>query len=135
MLEIFKSSERTVLLGTRSFWEGVDVIGPALSALVLVRLPFAVPNDPIVAARSETFDDPFYNYQVPDAILRFRQGFGRLIRSKTDRGVVLVLDKRVTSKGYGRLFLESLPDRSATRSKMCRRSHSGVAGQLVARAR
>ncbi len=74
------------------------MIGPALSALVLVRLPFAVPTDPIVAARSETFDDPFYNYQVPDAILRFRQGFGRLIRSKTDRGVVVVLDKRVQSK-------------------------------------
>jgi DNA polymerase-3 subunit epsilon/ATP-dependent DNA helicase DinG len=110
MLEIFKSSERTVLLGTRSFWEGVDVIGPALSALVLVRLPFAVHNDPIVAARSETFDDPFYNYQVPDAILRFRQGFGRLIRSKTDRGVVLVLDKRITSKRYGRDFLDSLPE-------------------------
>ena len=69
-----------------------------------------MPNDPVVAARSETFDDPFYHYQVPDAILRFRQGFGRLIRSKTDRGVVVVLDKRVTSKGYGKLFLESLPD-------------------------
>ena len=99
-----------MLLGTRSFWEGVDVVGSALSALVLVRLPFAVPSDPVVAARSETFDDPFYNYQVPDAILRFRQGFGRLIRSKTDRGVVVVLDKRVTSKGYGKLFLESLPE-------------------------
>jgi DNA polymerase-3 subunit epsilon/ATP-dependent DNA helicase DinG len=110
LLEAFKSSERTVLLGTRSFWEGVDVIGPALSALVLVRLPFAVPTDPVVAARSETFDDPFYNYQVPEAILRFRQGFGRLIRSKTDRGVVLVLDKRITSKQYGQLFLESLPE-------------------------
>jgi DNA polymerase-3 subunit epsilon/ATP-dependent DNA helicase DinG len=110
LLESFRSSQRTVLLGTRSFWEGVDVVGPALSALVLVRLPFAVPNDPIIAARSETFDDPFYNYQVPDAILRFRQGFGRLIRSKTDRGVVLVLDKRVTSKRYGQLFLESLPE-------------------------
>jgi DNA polymerase-3 subunit epsilon/ATP-dependent DNA helicase DinG len=110
LLETFKTSERTVLLGTRSFWEGVDVVGPALSALVLVRLPFAVPSDPIVAARSETFDDPFHQYQVPDAILRFRQGFGRLIRSKTDRGVVLVLDKRVTSKQYGKLFLESLPE-------------------------
>ena len=110
LLETFKTSERTVLLGTRSFWEGVDVVGPALSALVLVRLPFAVPSDPIVAARSETFDDPFHQYQVPDAILRFRQGFGRLIRSKTDRGVVVVLDKRVTSKGYGKLFLESLPE-------------------------
>lgn len=86
------------------------MVGPALSALVLVRLPFAVPSDPIVAARSETFDDPFYNYQVPDAILRFRQGFGRLIRSKTDRGVVVVLDKRVQSKTYGQLFLESLPE-------------------------
>ena len=110
ILETFKGGNKTVLLGTRSFWEGVDVVGAALSALVLVRLPFAVPNDPVVAARSETFDDPFYHYQVPDAILRFRQGFGRLIRSKTDRGVVVVLDKRVTSKGYGKLFLESLPE-------------------------
>ncbi len=110
LLETFKAGNHTVLLGTRSFWEGVDVVGSALSALVLVRLPFAVPTDPVVAARSETFDDPFYHYQVPDAILRFRQGFGRLIRSKTDRGVVVVLDKRVQSKGYGRLFLESLPE-------------------------
>jgi DNA polymerase-3 subunit epsilon/ATP-dependent DNA helicase DinG len=110
LLETFKQSKGTILLGTRSFWEGVDVIGPALSALALVKLPFAVPTDPIVAARSETFDDPFYHYQVPDAILRFRQGFGRLIRSKNDRGVVVVLDKRVQSKGYGRLFLESLPE-------------------------
>jgi DNA polymerase-3 subunit epsilon/ATP-dependent DNA helicase DinG len=110
LLETFKASGRTILLGTRSFWEGVDVVGPALSALVLVRLPFAVPTDPIVAARSETFDDPFYHFQVPDAILRFRQGFGRLIRSKTDRGVVVVLDRRIVSKSYGQLFLESLPD-------------------------
>ncbi len=110
LLESFKTTERTILLGTRSFWEGVDVIGPALSALLLVKLPFAVPTDPIVAARSETFDDPFYQYQVPDAILRFRQGFGRLIRSKTDRGVVVVLDRRVQTKAYGRLFLDSLPE-------------------------
>jgi DNA polymerase III epsilon subunit family exonuclease len=110
LLETFRNSERTILMGTRSFWEGVDVVGPALSALVLVRLPFAVPNDPIVAARAETFDDPFYQYSVPDAILRFRQGFGRLIRSKTDRGVVVILDKRVQSKSYGRLFLDSLPE-------------------------
>lgn len=110
LLETFKTAERTILLGTRSFWEGVDVVGPALSGLVLVRLPFAVPTDPVVAARGETFDEPFYGYQVPDAILRFRQGFGRLIRSKTDRGVVVVLDKRVISKSYGKLFLESLPE-------------------------
>jgi DNA polymerase-3 subunit epsilon/ATP-dependent DNA helicase DinG len=110
LLASFKTGSRTILLGTRSFWEGVDVIGPALSALALVRLPFAVPSDPIVAARSETFDDAFYHYSVPDAILRFRQGFGRLIRSKSDRGVVIVLDKRVQSKSYGQLFLDSLPD-------------------------
>ena len=110
LLEVFKNSSNTVLLGTRSFWEGVDVVGPALSALVLVRLPFAVPSDPVVAARSETFDDAFYHYSVPDAILRFRQGFGRLIRSKTDRGVVVVLDKRIQSKKYGQLFLDSLPE-------------------------
>jgi Rad3-related DNA helicase len=110
LLETFRNSEQTILMGTRSFWEGVDVVGPALSALALVRLPFAVPNDPIVAARAETFDDPFYQYSVPDAILRFRQGFGRLIRSKTDRGVVVILDKRVQSKSYGRLFLDSLPE-------------------------
>ena len=118
LLETFKTTERTVLLGTRSFWEGVDVVGPALSALVLVRLPFAVPSDPVVAARSETFDDPFHQYQVPDAILRFRQGFGRLIRSKTDRGVVVVMDKRVTSKGYGKLFLESLPECTAQQAPL-----------------
>jgi Rad3-related DNA helicase len=110
LLESFKNSDRTILMGTRSFWEGVDVVGPALSALVLVRLPFAVPSDPVVAARSESFDDPFYQYSVPDAILRFRQGFGRLIRSKTDRGVVVILDKRIQSKSYGRLFLDSLPE-------------------------
>jgi DNA polymerase-3 subunit epsilon/ATP-dependent DNA helicase DinG len=110
MLENFRLSERAVLLGTRSFWEGVDVVGPALSGLVLTRLPFAVPSDPIVAARAETFDSPFYQYSVPDAILRFRQGFGRLIRSQTDRGVCVILDNRVLTKQYGQLFLESLPD-------------------------
>ncbi len=118
LLETFRGANNTVLLGTRSFWEGVDVVGSALSALVLVRLPFAVPTDPLVAARSETFDDPFHHYQVPDAILRFRQGFGRLIRSKTDRGVVVILDKRVTSKGYGHLFLESLPECTVQRAPL-----------------
>lgn len=77
---------------------------------MLTRLPFAVPNDPVVAARSETFDDPFYQYSVPDAILRFRQGFGRLIRSQQDRGVCVILDSRVLTKRYGQLFLQSLPD-------------------------
>ena len=109
MLETFKTQERTALLGTRSFWEGVDVVGEALSCLVITRLPFAVPSDPIFAARSETFEDSFAQYAVPEAVLRFRQGFGRLIRSKNDRGIVVVLDRRVLSKNYGRIFIESLP--------------------------
>ncbi|GAB4469598.1 MAG: helicase C-terminal domain-containing protein [Anaerolineae bacterium] len=109
MLEGFIESERSVLMGTRSFWEGVDVPGSDLSVLVLVRLPFAVPTDPVFAARSETFDDAFNDYSVPDAILRFRQGFGRLIRRQGDRGVVAIFDRRVISKRYGSLFLSSLP--------------------------
>lgn len=109
LLESFKSSDRAVLLGTRSFWEGVDIPGNALSVLVIVKLPFAVPSDPLVAARSETFEDPFNEYHLPEAILRFRQGFGRLIRTQSDRGVVAILDRRVLTKSYGRMFIESLP--------------------------
>jgi DNA polymerase-3 subunit epsilon/ATP-dependent DNA helicase DinG len=96
-------------MGTRAFWEGVDVPGEALSVLVIAKLPFDVPSDPIIAARSETFDDPFNQYSLPEAILRFRQGFGRLIRTQSDRGVVAILDKRILTKRYGKLFLESLP--------------------------
>ena len=110
ILTAFRETERAVILGTRSFWEGVDVQGEALSALIITKLPFAVPNDPIVSARSETFDSPFYQYSVPEAILNLRQGFGRLIRSTSDRGIAVLLDKRLLSKRYGRLFLESLPD-------------------------
>jgi len=87
----------------------VDVVGQALSCLVIVRLPFAVPTDPVFAARAATFDDPFQQYSLPDAILRFRQGFGRLIRSKDDFGVVVVLDKRILTKAYGKEMLRSLP--------------------------
>ena len=110
LLERFKTNPRSVLLGTRSFWEGIDVVGPALSCLVIARLPFSVPTDPVFAARSRAFDDPFGEYAVPEAVLRFRQGFGRLIRSTQDRGVVVVLDRRVMSKRYGNCFLDSLPD-------------------------
>ena len=109
LLETFRSTEKAVLLGTRAFWEGVDVPGEALSVLVIAKLPFAVPSDPIVASRAETFEDPFYQYQLPEAILTFRQGFGRLIRTQFDRGVVVVLDKRILTKQYGRAFTESLP--------------------------
>ncbi len=109
LLESFRTTERAVLLGTRSFWEGVDVPGEALSVLVIVKLPFDVPSDPIIAARSETFEDPFHQYLVPEAVLRFRQGFGRLIRTQYDRGAVVILDRRVLTKRYGQVFLESLP--------------------------
>lgn len=109
LLDGFVSTERAVLLGTRSFWEGVDVPGEDLSVVVIVRLPFQVPSDPIFAARSEQYDNSFMEYAVPDAVLRFRQGFGRLIRTKTDRGVVALFDNRVITKRYGRVFLDSLP--------------------------
>jgi Rad3-related DNA helicase len=109
LLSNLRANPETVILGTRSYWEGVDVVGEALSCLAIARLPFPVPDDPIFAARSETFDDPFSQFAVPQAILRFRQGFGRLIRSKTDRGVVVLLDKRVLTRSYGRAFLEAIP--------------------------
>jgi len=109
ILENFRHQPQSVLLGTRSFWEGIDVMGEALSCLVIARLPFPVPDEPIIAARSEAYEDPFGQYAVPQTVLRFRQGFGRLIRSKTDRGIVVVLDKRVLTKYYGSVFIDSLP--------------------------
>ena len=110
LVERFKNTPQSVLMGTSSLWEGIDVVGDALSVVVIAKLPFAVPSDPIFAARSESFEDPFSEYAVPQTVLKFKQGFGRLIRSKTDRGVVAVLDRRVISKGYGKSFLESLPE-------------------------
>jgi predicted DnaQ family exonuclease/DinG family helicase len=109
LLNALRENPRTVLLGTASFWEGVDVAGEALSLLVIARLPFAVPSDPIYQARSALYDDPFEEYALPQAVLRFRQGFGRLIRTKTDRGVLIVLDRRIRSRKYGEAFLRSLP--------------------------
>ncbi len=110
LLERFKEFPRTVLLGTNSFWEGVDVVGDALSVLVIAKLPFSVPTDPIFAARSEQFGErAFEQFSVPQSILRFKQGFGRLIRSKEDRGVVVCLDRRLLTKKYGQQFLASLP--------------------------
>ena len=109
LLESFKTTDRAVLLGTRSFWEGVDVPGASLSVVFITKLPFDVPTDPLIAARSEMYEDSFNEYYLPEAILKFRQGFGRLIRTASDRGVVAILDRRVLTKQYGRLFLESLP--------------------------
>ena len=109
LVERFKDIERCVLLGTQSFWEGVDVPGDALSCLVITRLPFPVPDDPVFAARAETYSEPFYQFTVPQAILRFRQGFGRLIRTQTDRGIVAIFDSRISSRRYGQHFLDALP--------------------------
>ncbi len=109
LLESFKTTDRAVLLGTRSFWEGVDVPGTSLSVVFITKLPFDVPTDPLIAARSEMYEDSFNEYYLPEAILKFRQGFGRLIRTSSDRGVVAIMDRRVLTKQYGRLFLESLP--------------------------
>lgn len=118
MLEQFKAAERGVLFGTRSFWEGVDIQGDKLSALAICKLPFDVPTDPIFAARSETFENPFNEYSVPETVLRFRQGFGRLIRSKTDRGVVVVFDRRLLTKSYGQAFLNALPGPTVMRAPL-----------------
>lgn len=111
LIETLRRGEHpTVLLGTRSFWEGVDVPGDALSVVVIARLPFDVPTDPVFQARAERFEDGFLHYAVPQSVLRFRQGLGRLIRSQRDRGVAVILDSRFHGRGYGQLFQEALPD-------------------------
>lgn len=109
LVERLKARPETVVLGTNAVWEGVDVPGEALSVLVIVKLPFAVPSDPVFAARCEGYADPFHEYAVPQAVLRFKQGFGRLIRSTRDYGVCVVLDRRIVTRRYGQSFVQSLP--------------------------
>ncbi len=118
LLEALRADFKSVLLGTSSFWEGVDVVGEALSLLIIAKLPFSVPTDPVFAARSELFDDPFSEFALPQSVLRFKQGFGRLIRHRNDRGALVVLDRRIRSKQYGRMFLQSLPDCSVTEAPL-----------------
>ncbi|MGB2790616.1 MAG: ATP-dependent DNA helicase [Dokdonella sp.] len=118
LLEEFRASGNGVLLGAASFWEGVDVAGDALSVVVIDKLPFAAPDDPVLAARLETLREaglkPFFDWQIPNAVIALKQGAGRLIRDIHDRGVLVLCDPRLTSKGYGRIFLASLPDMPRT---------------------
>ena len=113
----FIEEPRSVLLGTSSFWEGVDFAGDALTVLIVARLPFSVPSDPVFQARGEQYGNSFNEYAVPQAVIRFRQGFGRLIRTSNDRGVAIVLDSRITGRRYGREFIKSLPKMRVTDGK------------------
>ncbi len=132
LVRALQANPETVILGTASFWEGVDIAGEALSLIIMARLPFNVPTEPVFAARSTLYDDPFNQYGLPQAVLRFKQGFGRLIRTKTDRGVLVVLDRRITSKTYGAAFTESLPP-CTFRQALLREMPALVEGWLAAR--
>ena len=110
----FKADINSVIFGADTFWQGVDVPGEALSNVIITRLPFSVPSHPLLEARLEDIrrrgGSPFVEYQVPEAVIKLKQGFGRLIRTKSDRGIVVILDPRVLTKPYGRTFLNSLPE-------------------------
>jgi ATP-dependent DNA helicase DinG len=118
LLEEFRLTPNAVLFATSSFWQGVDVQGEQLSCVIIDRLPFAVPSDPVVAARVKAIDadggNAFFQYQVPAAVITLKQGFGRLIRSLHDRGLLALLDNRILKKQYGRVFLDSLPNYQRT---------------------
>jgi len=120
LLERFRTTPGAVLFATSSFWQGVDVPGQQLSCVIIDRLPFAVPTDPVVAARVRTLTEDgrnaFAEYQIPEAVLALKQGFGRLIRARTDRGVLAILDNRILRMQYGKIFLESLPDYATTQN-------------------
>jgi ATP-dependent DNA helicase DinG len=114
MVEIFRNDIHSVLFGTSSFWAGVDVPGESLSNVIVTRLPFSVPDHPLVQSKIELIEaeggNPFMEYSVPEAVIKLRQGVGRLIRSEKDKGIVVILDNRVVTKRYGKMFLKALPD-------------------------
>ena len=114
MVEEFRQNPRSVLFGVDSFWSGVDVPGEALSSVIITRLPFVTPDHPLTEARLESIEaeggHPFEEYSLPEAILKLRQGVGRLIRAKSDSGTIVILDSRILSKPYGRAFLRALPE-------------------------
>ncbi len=116
LINMYKASNMPVLFGTDSFWEGVDVQGEKLSSVILVKLPFKVPSDPVVEAIIENMvkegKNPFMDFQIPESIIKFKQGIGRLIRSKEDKGVITILDARLYKKQYGRLFIEAIPTKN-----------------------
>ena len=120
LIDRFRQSEQAVLLGTASFWEGVDIRGEDLSCVIIDKLPFAPPNDPVMRARLKLIEQaggkPFFEVQVPDAIITLKQGAGRLIRDESDCGVLMICDTRLLSKGYGKKFLDALPPMRRTRS-------------------
>jgi len=125
LLEKFRKAGNAILVGSQSFWEGVDVVGEALSLVVIDKLPFAPPDDPVLAARLQALEKaggkPFMDYQLPQAVITLKQGAGRLIRSETDRGVLMVGDTRLVDKPYGRLIWQSLPGfkRSRETAEVC----------------
>ena len=137
LLEKFRATPNAVLFATSSFWQGVDVRGEQLSCVIVDKLPFAVPSDPVVAARQRFIEEQggsrFYEYSVPQAIITLKQRLGRLIRSATDRGVLAVLDPRLRTQSYGRLFLQSIPRCRVTSDlkEVARVFDAGAAGKGV----